>query len=636
MEDPNKQQNQSRFLLAAVLSLVVLSAWGYFFAPEPPAVDPANSNANIAQTNTANSNANAAPEAQKSPEKAENETPPPAEDEAPNKTISINTPLYQVKLDSKGAVATSWILKLNDSDNGDDRKPIHAQGSTKEKELPLELISPEGLKREPREVPFMLDTGDKDLDRFVNDRNFTVSAEEETVELKGEEKKQIDFTLKNAQGVEVTKSFVFHANSYVTDVSIKLTRNGKPVPTTRLLIGPSIGDQHIERYDYYKVEPEGVAFIDGGATREYAASMIESEKETGSVSLPGVLDWAGVGDTYFAMAAIPAAKTQGVEFRSSKYEIETSPFYNGIIAWITRSESTKATKHLITAYVPVAADGSATRVYTGTKDYFVLTNYNKSLSSAVGRTIDIEDFINYGMLRIVTKPLSVPIMYCLRFLYGFTHNYGISIILFTLLFYSLLFPLRWYSSKSFKKAQKNAPKMKELQEKLKAMQKKGIPNDDPEMRKLQMDQLRLTKDAVPIGGCLPMLLQFPLIFALYITVSIYLGFRQEAFMWLPDLSSADPYHILEFGFAISMVLSFKFSPTTPTVTPEQQMQQKIMTYIMPIMMLWVMWSAPSGLLLYWFTGNIFMFAQQMLINWMNKDEPTDASGKALENAPAAT
>ncbi|MCB1023015.1 MAG: membrane protein insertase YidC [Acidobacteria bacterium] len=639
MEDPNKQQNQSRFLLAAVLSLVVLSAWGYFFAPQKPADQAADANTNTAQANTAQSNtanSNTAPEVAKTPEKAETEAPP-VTDDVPNKSITINTPLYQVKLDSKGAVATSWILKLNDSDNGDERKAVYAQGSTKEKEIPLELISPEGLKREPRQVPFLLETGDKDLDGFINGRNYTVSAGEDTVELKGEETKQIDFVLTKDDGTSVTKSFLFHANSYETDISVKITKAGKPVPDARLLIGPSIGDQHIERYNYYKVEPEGVAFIGGGAKREYAASIIESGKETGSVRLEGDLDWAGIGDTYFAMAAVPSRKTSGIEFRSQKFEVETAPYYDGIISWITRNQKKNAVKHLMTAYVPIVTDGSTTRVYTGTKDYFVLTHYNKSLSQKVGREIDIEDFINYGMLRFVTKPLSVPIMYCLRFLYGFTHNYGISIILFTLLFYSFLFPLRWYSSKSFKKAQKNAPKMKALQDKVKAMQKKGVPNDDPEMRKLQMDQLRMTKDSVPIGGCLPMLLQFPLIFALYITVSIYLGFRQEAFMWLPDLSSADPYHILEFAFAISMILSFKFSPTTPTVTPEQQMQQKMMTYIMPIMMLWVMWSAPSGLLLYWFTGNIFMFAQQMLINWMNKtDEPTDASGNALEGVAAAT
>jgi YidC/Oxa1 family membrane protein insertase len=156
------------------------------------------------------------------------------------------------------------------------------------------------------------------------------------------------------------------------------------------------------------------------------------------------------------------------------------------------------------------------------------------------------------------------------------------------------------------------------------MQKKGVPADDPRMRELQMEQLKMMKGAVPIGGCLPMILQFPLLIALYITVSLYLGFRQETFLWLPDLSSGDPFHILEFAFAISMILSFKFSPTTPAVTPEQKMQQNMMTYIMPIMMLWIMWSAPAGLLLYWFTGNIIMFAQQMIINYMNKgDEPEE-------------
>ncbi|MDH3530924.1 MAG: YidC/Oxa1 family membrane protein insertase, partial [Acidobacteriota bacterium] len=213
-------------------------------------------------------------------------------------------------------------------------------------------------------------------------------------------------------------------------------------------------------------------------------------------------------------------------------------------------------------------------------------------------------------------------------------NYGWSIIIFTFFFYSLLFPLRWFSSKSFKKAQKNAPKMQELRDKLKKMQDKGIPADDPRMRDLQMEQLKMTKDALPIGGCLPMLLQFPLIITLYYTVSIALGFRQEAFWWLPDLSTADPYRILPIAFAVSMILSMKFTPTAPAVSPEQQMQQKIMTYFMPVMMLLFMWTAPSGLLLYWFTGNIIMFGQQMLINWINKEPAEEVAAGELKTKKA--
>jgi YidC/Oxa1 family membrane protein insertase len=152
------------------------------------------------------------------------------------------------------------------------------------------------------------------------------------------------------------------------------------------------------------------------------------------------------------------------------------------------------------------------------------------------------------------------------------------------------------------------------------MQKKGVPNDDPRMRELQMEQLKLTKDALPLGGCLPMLLQFPLLIAFYTAVTVSLEARQASFLWLPDLSAADPWHILEFAFAGSMVLAMKFTPTGAAVTPEQKMQQKMMTYFMPVMMLWVLWAAPSGLLLYWFTGNIVSFGQQMVINRLNRDD----------------
>lgn len=162
--------------------------------------------------------------------------------------------------------------------------------------------------------------------------------------------------------------------------------------------------------------------------------------------------------------------------------------------------------------------------------------------------------------------------------------------------------------------------MKALQERLKEMQKKGIAADDPRMRELQMEQLKMTKDALPIGGCLPMLLQFPLLIALYVAVTISLGFRQATFLWLPDLSAGDPFHFLEFMFAGSMILSMKFTPQAAAITPEQQMQQKMMTYFMPVMMLWIMWSAPAGLLIYWLFGNIVSFVQQIFINRMNKTD----------------
>ncbi len=628
MQDQNKTQSQSRFLLAAVLSMFVLTGWMYFFAPEKPEQDQANANTNISQENS-NTSENLAKENEEK-ETAKDEKPAETESMAeanPDRSIRIKTPLYEAKLDAKGGVATSWILLLNDADDEKSRKFLYGHGSTETAKKPLELVSQEGLNRKERMVPFQLSTGDEKLDKSINHKNYKISVSDEEIELTGSESKEIEFTFEGEGGVEVTKKFVFRGDTYLADLSVTLTKDGKNVPNTRLMIGPSIGDQGINQYNFYTVEPEGVYTVADGASRQYAASITEDDGK-GKIDIPGSVDWAGIGDTYFAMAMIPAQQTSGLEFRTLKYEQEVEPYYDGIIAWVTGKKSTKTQKHLMTAYVPINADGSTNNIYTGTKDYFVLNKYNSQVSEAVGRTVDIEQFINYGYLSFFTHPISRPILTALRFLYGYVNNYGIAIIIFTFFFYSLLFPFRWFSSKSFKKAQKNAPKLKAIQDKQKEMQKKGVPADDPKMRELQMEQLKMMKGAVPIGGCLPMLLQFPLLIALYIAVSIYLGFRQEAFLWLPDLSAGDPYHILEFAFAISMILSFKFSPVAPAVTPEQKMQQNMMTYIMPIMMLWIMWSAPAGLLLYWFTGNIIMFAQQMIINWMNKtDEPDEEETK---------
>ena len=616
--DNSNNQNQSRFLIAAVASMVVLFAWSYFFAPTPPAN---NSNTAANTSEQANSAPAPAPTAAPAEQAAVPETVPAA-GLIPNRTITIKSPLYEVKLDSKGAVATSWIILRNNGPKGD--FAVYADGSTAGNEIPLQLISQHALAQTPRAVPFRLAVDDANLTNILNDRNYQISIPEETVTLADGQEKQIDFTLTDAAGIEVKKSFVFRANSFIADLGITATQNGQTIPGTKLLIGASIGDHEINNHNFYHIESEAVAAINDDITRHQGNySFTYGADGTAALADSGKVDWAGVADAYFAMVAIPATPSQGLEYRAAKYDVQTRPFYDSIINWAIRSPKTQETRHLVTTYLPINADGSTTKVYTGTKDYFLLSDLGDKLSSDVGRPISIVNLINfsnYWWLRWMTKPLSIPILYALNFFNGITHNYGIAIIVFTFLFYSLLFPLRWSQSKSFKKASANAPKMKEIQDKIKDMQKKGVPMDDPRMRALQMEQLKMTKDALPIGGCLPMLLQFPLLIAFYTAVTVSLEVRQASFLWLPDLSAADPWHLLEFLFAISMVLAMKFTPTAPAVSPEQQMQQKMMTYFMPIMMLWVMWAAPSGLLLYWLFGNVVSFGQQMLINRMNKTD----------------
>lgn len=627
--DQENNQSQSRFLIAAVLSMVVLFGWSYFYTPSKP---PANSNANTAEVANANT-APATPAAPVQQPQAQPAAATPA-DTTPARTITIKSPLYEVTLDSKGAVATSWIILKNKTPKGE--YPIYADGSTEANEKPLQLISPKALEQTPRELPFRLATGDQNLTTLANERNYQISAAEDTITLADGQEKQIDFSLTDASGVEVKKSFVFRADSYVADLAVTLKQNGQPVPNTRLAIGASIGDHAINHHGFYHIEPETVAVVNGEIKRHQGGySFTYDANNQATLADPGTVDWAGVGDAYFAMAAIPATPQQGVEYRASKYDVETQPFFPSIWRWAIRSPETKETRHLITAFVPVTTDGTVTKIFTGTKDYFLVSNLTEPLSASVGREIDLVNLINfsnYRLLRFFVKPLSIPILHSLHFFNTITSNYGLAIIIFTFLFYSLLFPLRWKQSKSFKKASANAPKMKELQDKIKALQNKGVPTDDPRMRELQMQQLKMTKDALPIGGCLPMLLQFPLLFAFYTSISIALDARQAHFMWIPDLSAADPFHVLEFGFALSMVLSMKFTPTAAAVTPEQQMQQKMMMYLMPVMMLWVMWTAPAGLLLYWFFGNIVSFGQQMLINRLNKTDIPPAA-EVVETVP---
>ncbi|MCW5957068.1 MAG: membrane protein insertase YidC [Pyrinomonadaceae bacterium] len=630
MEQQNNQ-GQFRFLIAAVLSMVVLFGWSYFYAPTKPSN---NSNTETAASNTNTAQVAATPAASPEPTQQSQQSAAATPDTTPNRTVTIKSPLYEVTLDSKGAVATSWIILKNKSSKSE--YPVYADGSNGSNQKPLQLISQKAIEQNPRELPFRLVTGDQNITNLANERNYQVSVPEQTISLSDGQEKAIEFSLVGDNGVEVKKSFVFRADSYIADLAVELKQNGQAVPNTKLAIGASIGDHAINHHSIYHSESEAVVAVNGDIKRHQGGySFTYDANNRSTLSDNGPIDWVGMSDSYFGMVAVPAAAVQTVEYQASKFDVQIEPYYRTIFQWIIRSPETHETRHLVTAFMPIPADGSVTKLFTGPKDYFLLDELSTSLKGADGRSVSIVNLINfsnYWWLRWLTKPLSIPILYALHFFNGITQNYGVAIIIFTFLFYSLLFPLRWSQSKSFKKASGNAPKMKDIQDRIKDMQKKGVPVDDPRMRALQMEQLKLTKDALPIGGCLPMLLQFPLLIAFYTAITIALDARQATFMWLPDLSAADPFHILEFAFAGSMVLAMKFTPTAPAVSPEQQMQQKMMTYLMPVMMLWVMWTAPAGLLIYWLFGNVVSFGQQMLINRLNKsDQPTTT---VVDNVPA--
>ena len=637
-------KQQHRFILALVASAAVLILWNYFFPPpKPPQPNAnANANANVQQAASPSASPSALASVSVTPTPAQAAaSPAPTPDNMPQRKLRIVTPLYEVTFDTRGAVATSWILRKVKKPDGS-LNDVYAASSTRNNPQPLELIPalPPGVSPDQFLHPFQIATGDAALDGVLIARNYrtfgpNAEAGDETINVPSGSK-QIDFVVHDdATGLDVTKRFTFFADKYVAQLELKLARNNQPVPDARWVIGPSIGDQSIEHYSFYSYAPEGIAMVNGEVRRMNSMEVHADKKNNGVFaslfewlglktpvtkpadreSIDGQVQWAGVDDTYFAMVVVPSLPTTGLEYRTVAYE--------------HKNQGKAEQRFLSSAMVPVPSDGAKTLVYVGPKDHRLLASASDEMKQTGGVAVDLGDVINYGFLGSMRRFLARPILWSIDKLQRLTGSYGIAIILFTIFIYSLFFPLKWQSSRKMKKAQKYAPRMKELQEKL-----KGMKQSDPRMKELQMEQLRLMKEANPLGGCLPLLIQMPFLFALYTAITISIDFRQASFLWIPDLSSPEPYflyflRILPILFTGSMVVLQLLTPA-PSADP---LQRKMMAIGMPLFMLYILWSAPSGLLLYWLVGNIVGFLQQMMINRLTKEEEPPPDEKGAKKKP---
>jgi YidC/Oxa1 family membrane protein insertase len=610
---------QKRLIIALLISTAILFLWN-FLVPTPQPVAPPANQPSPQQTATPQSTPVPGSTPLAGPSPVPSAAPTDSANAAPHRIVSVKTPLYEAKLDTLGAEAISWIIKKN-KDSGQD---IYSVASNKQSKVPLELVSQEGLRRQPREAALQLSTGEASVDSLLTSTNYFVdgigSDAGDELTLAPGEKRRITFLLTDkATGLDVVKTIVLDADSYLADLEITIKRGGQVLPQAKVRVGPSIGDQGIKSYSFYSVAPEAVAAVGEEVQRHLPQEINENKNSPDRLTIPGPVDWAGVGDTYFSMVVVPARKLEGLELQTTQYDYSA----NG----------TPEKRYLITAWVPVPTDGSRSAVYTGPKDHYLLTQASAQLRQTVGRSsIDLEGLIDFGWFSWMSRPLAVPILSSIKWLQKLTGSYGVAIILFTIVIYSLFFPLKWRSSKSMKKAQKLAPRMKELQEKI-----KGMKQDDPRLKELQVEQLRLMKEGNPLGGCLPLLIQMPFLFALYRAITISLDFRQASFLWLPDLSAPEPYfiHVLPILMAGTMVVLQLITPA-PSADP---LQRKMMAVGMPLFMLYVLWSAPSGLLLYWLVGNIVGFAQQFVINkWTNTEgsEPAEVPDKKSSKKGSGT
>jgi YidC/Oxa1 family membrane protein insertase len=244
---------------------------------------------------------------------------------------------------------------------------------------------------------------------------------------------------------------------------------------------------------------------------------------------------------------------------------------------------------------------TSARLYVGPKALAELEKV--PIAGAVDTEPDLRHLVDFGWLGVIARPLFL----WLRWTYGFVHNWGWAIVVQTLIINLALMPLRISQMKSALKMQKIAPQIKSIQEKYK---KYSIRDPRKQEMNQEVSALYKQEGVNPIGGCLPLVIQMPFLFAYYRMLGVAIDLRHAHWLWVKDLSSSDPYHILPIAIIITMLF-------TQRMTPQAGMdpsQQKMMNLIMPVMLGVISWNLAAGLCLYWSEGNLIAMVQQTVMN----------------------
>lgn len=394
------------------------------------------------------------------------------------------------------------------------------------------------------------------------------STEQDSYELAGSaDQIQVKLTAVAANGIKVVKLLTFHKSSYVIDVAYEIENTTATAITAsayyqfiRDSIDPAGGSKMVPTYTGMAV------YTDKEKFQKVAFSDVEKAK----VDYPKDSDngWIGMLQHYFVAAWLPKDKTSR-EFFTRK--LEGDSYSAGVIV-----------------PVPAIAAGQKSVVsvplYAGPAQSTL-----DSIAPGLGLTVD------YGWLTVV----ATPIFWMLTFIQGIVQNWGVAIILLTVLIKLLFFPLSAASYRSMAKMRLVAPKLEKI--------KLQYADDREKLNRAMMD-LYKTEKINPLGGCLPVIIQIPVFIALYWSILASVEMRNAPFFgWITDLSTADPFFVLPILMGASMFLQSKLNPVPP-----DPMQAKIMK-IMPIAFSVVFFWFPAGLVLYSIVNNALSIAQQWYI-----------------------
>lgn len=497
----------------------------------------------------------------------------PAVQATAESTTVVENELYKITFSNKGAQVTSWILKRYKDDEGQ----------------PLDLV--DHAASEKFGYPLSLHTYDPALTQALASAMFVPSASGAV-----QAPATISFHYQ-ANGLDVTKSFRF-GDDYLVHADTQVLRNG--APTRALLSWPS-GTGDVEkartRVGRGAYAPDTELDTMQGGSEGHASS----KKVTGGATLNGPFDFVGVSDQYFAATLIPD-QPAGATAVSLHNQISL----NDVLRARGQPTGKDVELPVIGAAVGDLSGHSAASVFVGPKDLRVL----KSIRTASGHSL--EPLLDFGFWGPIGKYLFVGLQGVHSMIAPRQHgprdySWGWAIVIFTIIINVVLLPLRVQGMKGMLKMQRIQPQI----DAVKAKYKNPKPTD-PKMAEMNAEIMDLQKKngVSMFGGCLPTLVQFPLLFAFFTMMTKVVELRQAHWYWLPDLSSADPYHILPIVMVLTSFLVQFYTPS-PGVDPAQQ---RMMAFMMPAFSGYMTWNYASGLALYWNVGNFIMIVQQLVMN----------------------
>ena len=520
---------------------------------------------------------NSPPPAQKQPAKTTAVPPKPAEQAPPpppastpaaapsapvtnagtERTFTVNTRLYQIRFSNRGGVVQSWTLKQFRDRAG---KPLQLVNSAAVAKVgyPFAWVFHQPPPVDPNQALFAMRPDENGLG--------------------------VSFEYSDGHAV-FRKSFHFSANSYLSQIGSEVVINGVSTPHLLAWRG-GFGDES----NYAAESTQRTLYFDLNATSTFHPNgTLEThsakDAKKGTITDRGDYSFAGIQDTYFT--AVSLGRQGGTT------EIDT---YSDNVA------NTPGGKEEPFVGVAVGGAGTSSSLYVGPKDTEILESVDPRLKTV----------IDWGWFGLIAKPLFYALRWTDR---NVAHNYGWSIVLVTIVINLLLLPLRFTSLKSSRKMQALAPQIKAINDKY-----KNISLRDPRKAEQNQEVMDLYKKhgVNPVGGCLPMLPQIPILYAFYTVLRVAIEMRGAHWLWVTDLSQPEqlPIHILPLTLIVTQFLVQKMTPS-PTTDPSQA---KMMMF-MPLVFGFMFYNFQAGLVLYWLTGNLVGIVQQWAMNRLGPAPP---------------